>query len=133
MTGAIVGGTGGRCGQGSAAEPLAAPTGCYETPGCVTNSACAMASGQSRWKGPVSASAATLHGLGWYVVRGIADYCDPTKNDTWHPYAALAAAAYARALLSEVRPPLRKRRPMQEAQRLPVEEACPASSTRSRG
>lgn len=33
------------------------------------------------------------------VIRGICDYCDSHKNDDWHNYAALAAAAYARELL----------------------------------
>ncbi|KAF6789076.1 NB-ARC and TPR domain protein [Colletotrichum sojae] len=32
------------------------------------------------------------------VVRGISDYCDSHKNDTWHGYAAAVAAAYARQL-----------------------------------
>jgi nucleoside phosphorylase len=47
---------------------------------------------------------ANLHGLDWYVVRGIADYADATKTDEWHGYAALVAAAYTRALLAEVAP-----------------------------
>ena len=47
---------------------------------------------------------ADLHGVHWYVVRGVVDYCDDRKNDIWHPYSALAAAAYARALLAEVPP-----------------------------
>ncbi|KAL2847309.1 ankyrin repeat-containing domain protein [Aspergillus pseudodeflectus] len=33
------------------------------------------------------------------IVRGICDYCDSHKNDQWHGYAALAAAAYAKELL----------------------------------
>lgn len=45
---------------------------------------------------------ADLHGVHWYVVRGISDYCDEHKSDRWQPYAALAAAAYVRALLAEV-------------------------------
>jgi nucleoside phosphorylase len=32
------------------------------------------------------------------VIRGISDYCDSHKNDSWHGYAAAAAAAYARQL-----------------------------------
>jgi nucleoside phosphorylase len=39
------------------------------------------------------------HGIGYLVVRGICDYCDANKNDTWQNYAAMAAAAYVRALL----------------------------------
>lgn len=38
------------------------------------------------------------------VVRGICDYCDTHKNVEWQGYAALTAAAYARALLSRIRP-----------------------------
>ena len=39
------------------------------------------------------------YGIGYLVVRGICDYCDAHKNDTWQNYAAPAAAAYVRALL----------------------------------
>ena len=38
------------------------------------------------------------------VIRGICDYSDSHKNDAWHKYAALAAAAYARELLHIVKP-----------------------------
>ena len=34
------------------------------------------------------------------VIRGISDYSDSHKNDIWHPWAALVAAAYAKELLS---------------------------------
>jgi nucleoside phosphorylase len=44
------------------------------------------------------------HGLHWFMVRGIADYCDGAKNDLWQPYAAIISAAYVRALLAECRP-----------------------------
>lgn len=42
------------------------------------------------------------------VIRGISDYCDSHKNNRWHGYASLAAAAYARQIffhmpLTEVR------------------------------
>jgi nucleoside phosphorylase len=41
----------------------------------------------------------------WFVVRGIADYCDHAgKNDRWHGYAAVAAAAYVRALFGVCAP-----------------------------
>jgi hypothetical protein len=33
------------------------------------------------------------------LVRGICDYGDSFKNDDWQPYASLAAAAYARAMI----------------------------------
>ncbi|OJJ65820.1 hypothetical protein ASPBRDRAFT_60234 [Aspergillus brasiliensis CBS 101740] len=36
------------------------------------------------------------------AIRGICDYCDSHKNKQWQRYAALAAAAYAKALLSVV-------------------------------
>ncbi|KEQ62470.1 ankyrin repeat protein [Aureobasidium melanogenum CBS 110374] len=36
------------------------------------------------------------------VIRGICDYSDSHKNKQWQPYAALAAAAYAKELLSTI-------------------------------
>ncbi|GLA09992.1 hypothetical protein AnigIFM60653_001131 [Aspergillus niger] len=36
------------------------------------------------------------------AIRGICDYCDSHKNKKWQGYAALAAASYAKALLSVV-------------------------------
>ncbi|WZH50419.1 hypothetical protein QYS62_011663 [Fusarium acuminatum] len=38
------------------------------------------------------------------VIRGICDYSDSHKNDEWHRYAALAAAAYTRELLYVLKP-----------------------------
>ncbi len=38
-------------------------------------------------------------GRAYVLVRGIADYGDSGKGDTWHTYAAGAAAAFARALI----------------------------------
>jgi nucleoside phosphorylase len=40
----------------------------------------------------VADAAWTFH-RGYIAIRGICDYCDPNKNDDWHPYAALVAAA----------------------------------------
>ncbi len=40
--------------------------------------------------------------IGYYVVRGISDYCDGKKNDIWHNYAALVAAAYTRSLIEKL-------------------------------
>ncbi|RYP70200.1 hypothetical protein DL771_005587 [Monosporascus sp. 5C6A] len=37
------------------------------------------------------------------VIRGICDYADSHKNDSWQNYAAAVAAAYAKLLLSKVR------------------------------
>jgi nucleoside phosphorylase len=35
------------------------------------------------------------------VIRGLCDYANAKKNDKWHPYAAAAAAHYARHLLAD--------------------------------
>jgi nucleoside phosphorylase len=40
--------------------------------------------------------------IGYLVVRGICDFCDETKNDVWHNYAAAVAAAYTRALIESI-------------------------------
>lgn len=45
------------------------------------------------------ADAATMQGLNFMVIRGICDYCDQSKGDNWHGYAAAVAAAYAKALI----------------------------------
>ncbi|KKZ65542.1 hypothetical protein EMCG_08615 [[Emmonsia] crescens] len=34
------------------------------------------------------------------VIRGISDFADSSKNDSWQPYAAITAAAYAKEVLS---------------------------------
>ncbi|KAF3917689.1 hypothetical protein AA313_de0209527 [Arthrobotrys entomopaga] len=39
------------------------------------------------------------------VIRGICDYCDSHKNKIWQPYAAIAAAAFAKELVLQL--PLR--------------------------
>ncbi|KAI1474856.1 purine and uridine phosphorylase [Daldinia eschscholtzii] len=38
------------------------------------------------------------------IVRGACDYADEHKNKVWQPYAAAMAAAYAKALLSQITP-----------------------------
>jgi nucleoside phosphorylase len=38
------------------------------------------------------------------VIRGICDYSDSHKNEEWQGYAAMAAAAYAKDLLSRIAP-----------------------------
>lgn len=38
------------------------------------------------------------------VIRGIADYADSHKNDKWQPFAAAAAAAFAKDLLVDTMP-----------------------------
>jgi nucleoside phosphorylase len=45
-----------------------------------------------------------LNGREWFVVRGISDYGDPHRDETWRRYASLTAAAYARALLAKSLP-----------------------------
>ena len=39
------------------------------------------------------------------VIRGIADYADSHKGHSWHGYAAMTAAAFARELLHILKPP----------------------------
>lgn len=50
------------------------------------------------------ADAAWDVGRGYLLVRGVSDYADPQKDDSWQPYAALAAAAYARAVIEHLPP-----------------------------
>jgi nucleoside phosphorylase len=45
------------------------------------------------------ADATWHHSAGYLVIRGICDYADRRKNDEWHKYAALIAAAYCKAVL----------------------------------
>lgn len=40
--------------------------------------------------------------IGYLVVRGICDYCDENKNDTWQLYASVVAAAYTVALIASI-------------------------------
>jgi nucleoside phosphorylase len=47
---------------------------------------------------------ASLHGVPWFVVRGVADYCDNLKNEVWHDYASLTSAAFVAVLLRHCRP-----------------------------
>ncbi|KAJ5919481.1 hypothetical protein N7454_009316 [Penicillium verhagenii] len=49
-------------------------------------------------------AAGLMNNVPCLVIRGICDYCDSHKNDEWHKYAALVAAAYARELLHVLRP-----------------------------
>ena len=49
------------------------------------------------------AVAGALRGRPTLIVRGISDYGDRMKDGRWQPYAALAAAAYLRAILAECR------------------------------
>jgi nucleoside phosphorylase len=48
------------------------------------------------------ADAAWFDGAGYLVVRGICDYCDDKKGDVWQGAAAVAAAAYTRAVIASM-------------------------------
>jgi nucleoside phosphorylase len=48
------------------------------------------------------ADATWTAGQQYLIIRGICDYCDEKKNDVWQGYSAVAAAAYARAVISNV-------------------------------
>ncbi|QSS53891.1 pfs domain-containing protein [Histoplasma capsulatum var. duboisii H88] len=54
-------------------------------------------------------AAGLMNGLDCLVIRGISDYSDSHKNDRWRPYAAAAAAAYAKELICSL--------PVQDAKR----------------
>ncbi|KAK8250297.1 hypothetical protein HDK77DRAFT_177418 [Phyllosticta capitalensis] len=50
------------------------------------------------------------------IIRGICDYSDSHKNKVWQGYASMAAAAYAKALLSRIRPTaVEEQKPLNEA------------------
>lgn len=49
-------------------------------------------------------AAGLMNGFPCLVIRGICDYSDSHKNKIWQPYAAMAAAAYAKDLLNRVPP-----------------------------
>jgi hypothetical protein len=50
------------------------------------------------------ADACWLANSGYLVIRGTCDYCNSIKNDDWHNYAALIAAAFTRTVI-EFLPP----------------------------
>ncbi|XTI92012.1 hypothetical protein V2W45_1333867 [Cenococcum geophilum] len=47
-------------------------------------------------------AAGTMNRIPVGVIRGVCDYGDEHKNKEWQPYAAAMAAAYAKAVLSEI-------------------------------
>lgn len=49
-------------------------------------------------------AAGTMNRIPVGVIRGVCDYGDEHKNKEWQPYAAAMAAAYAKAILYEIRP-----------------------------
>ncbi|HWE02911.1 MAG TPA: 5'-methylthioadenosine/S-adenosylhomocysteine nucleosidase [Tepidisphaeraceae bacterium] len=50
------------------------------------------------------AESAWQSGKGYLVIRGICDYANDDKNKVWQPYAAAAAAAFARELIETMGP-----------------------------
>ncbi|KAF5606224.1 nucleoside phosphorylase [Fusarium subglutinans] len=49
-------------------------------------------------------AAGLMGGFSCLVIRGICDYSDSHKNKAWQGYAAMAAAAYAKQIVSIIRP-----------------------------
>jgi len=49
-------------------------------------------------------AAGVMNSLPTGVIRGVCDYSDNQKNKVWQPYAAAAAAAYAKGVLYAIRP-----------------------------
>ena len=47
------------------------------------------------------AEAAHLSDVGYFIVRGVVDYCDTHKNKRWHQYAAITAASYVKCLVDQ--------------------------------
>lgn len=48
------------------------------------------------------ADASVDNQAGFTVVRGVCDYVDSKKNDAWHGYASLSAAAYTYELIKHL-------------------------------
>ncbi|TGJ79413.1 hypothetical protein E0Z10_g9350 [Xylaria hypoxylon] len=61
------------------------------------------------------------------VIRGICDYADSHKNDAWQPYAAAAAAAYAREILLNMTKHLPRTPEIRELVK-PIDEETPVDS-----
>ncbi|KAM0235333.1 hypothetical protein ACHAP5_009728 [Fusarium lateritium] len=49
-------------------------------------------------------AAGLMNGFSCLVIRGVCDYSDSHKNKAWQGYAAMAAAAYAKQIVSIIRP-----------------------------
>jgi len=54
-------------------------------------------------------AAGTINTIPVGVIRGVCDYGDAQKNKEWQPYAAAMAAAYAKAVLYQIRPKRNRR------------------------
>ncbi len=50
------------------------------------------------------ADAGWVASVGYLDIRGTCDYCNSTKNNDWHNYAALIAAAYTRTVIEYLHP-----------------------------
>ncbi|ATY67161.1 NB-ARC and ankyrin domain [Cordyceps militaris] len=61
-------------------------------------------------------AAGTMNSIAVGVIRGVCDYGDEHKNKDWQPYAAAMAAAYAKAVLSQITPEAAMQRKEAEAQ-----------------
>ncbi|KAL9096290.1 MAG: hypothetical protein Q9165_001287 [Trypethelium subeluteriae] len=55
-------------------------------------------------------AAGTINSIPVGVIRVVSDYGDEHKNDEWQPYAAAMAAAYAKAVIRELQPRLKRKR-----------------------
>lgn len=82
---------------------------------------------RDRWKikavemeGSGVADATWVASAGYLVIRGTCDYCNSTKNDEWHQYAALIAAAYARTVVENLHA-----QPAKPAVKYPTEKQIP--------
>jgi nucleoside phosphorylase len=53
-------------------------------------------------EGAAIGASSSLNGREWFMVRGISDYGDSQRDDTWRKYASLVAAAYVPMPLSLV-------------------------------
>lgn len=70
-------------------------------------------------------AAGTMNRIPVGVIRGVCDYGDRHKNKEWQPYAAAMAAAYAKAVLDEIRP--------LDPDRVDAQEPLPGRATAAAG
>lgn len=47
-------------------------------------------------------AAALMNEFSCLAIRGVCDYADKHKNDSWYPYAAVTASGYAKELLHHI-------------------------------
>ncbi|EER38585.1 pfs domain-containing protein [Histoplasma capsulatum H143] len=78
-------------------------------------------------------AAGLMNGLDCLVIRGISDYSDSHKNDRWRPYAAAAAAAYAKELICSLPVQDAKRRITSQLSYRGLEAAKVSATLRSQG